>query len=169
MKRRIVELLLIILFFLFQSTFFKVISLGGVSPNLLLILTALFGFMCGKGEGMYVGFFAGLCSDVLYGNGMIGLYTLLFSWAGYVCGAFNRLFFPEDLALPIILTTTVDIIYGFFSYVFLFLLRSRLDISWYFLHIILPEAVYTLIMTIILFKPVLFIGQWLEAPQDRNA
>ena len=168
MKRRIVELILILFAFILQSTLFKVLSLGGVSPNLLIILTAFFGFMCGKGEGMYAGFIAGILMDSLYGNGIIGLYALIFVWIGYMCGAFSRLFFPEDVVLPIFLTTAGDLLYGFISFLFLFLLRSRLDFSWYLLHIILPEAVYTLIMTMLLFKPVLFIEQALEVPAERN-
>ncbi len=167
--RRAAELLMIYLAFILQCTLFKVLSLGGVSPNLLIILTAFFGFMCGKEEGMYAGFFAGLLMDVLYGNGIIGLYALIFVWIGYICGAFSRLFFPEDVVLPIFLTTAGDLLYGFISFLFLFLLRSRLDFFWYLLHIILPEAVYTMIMTMILFKPVLFIEQALEVPSERNA
>lgn len=159
MKKRAVELILILIAFALQCTLFKAISLGKVGPNLLLMLTSFFGFMGGKKEGMFAGFFAGLLTDILYGNSLIGFYILLYVWIGYGNGMFNRLFYPEDIKLPLILTTVSDFIYGFLSFVFLFLLRSKLDMKFYITHVILPECVYTLIVTIILFKPVLFLMQ----------
>ena len=168
MKRRIVEFILIVAGFILQSTLFKTLSLGGVAPNLLIMFTSFFGFMKGKKEGMFAGFVAGILTDILYGNGVIGLYALIFSWIGYGNGMFNRLFYPEDIKLPLILTTVSDFLYGFLSYVFLFLLRTRLDTGYYILNIILPEIVYTLIVTIVLYRPVLFIEQWLEVSEDLN-
>ena len=148
---------MIFISFCLQCTLFKALSLGKVAPNLLLMLTSVFGFMGGKKDGMFAGFFAGICTDILYGNGLIGFYMLLFVWIGYVNGMFNRLFYPEDIKIPRIITTVSDFIAGFLTYVFLFLLRSKLDLSFYIIHVILPETVYTLIITIILFKPILFL------------
>ncbi|MCR4589474.1 MAG: rod shape-determining protein MreD [Lachnospiraceae bacterium] len=162
MKKNITDFILIFIAFALQCTLFKYLSLGKVAPNLLLMLTSLSGFMGGKKEGMFAGFFAGLFTDILYGNGIIGFSMLLFSWIGYICGLFNRLYYPEDVKLPLILTTVSDILYGFLYYVFLFLLRSRLDLQFYFIHVILPEAVYTLIVTIIIFRPLLFIRSFVE-------
>lgn len=166
MKRRIVEFLLIVIGFILQSTLFKTLSLGGVAPNLILMFTSFFGFMKGKKEGMFAGFIAGILTDIFFGNGVVGLYALIFTWIGYGNGMFNRLFYPEDIKLPLILTTVSDFLYGFLAYVFLFLLRKRLDMNYYVLHIILPEIVYTLIATIILYRPVLFIEQWLESSEE---
>lgn len=56
MKRKIGELILIIFFYLLQVTLGRVIAIGGIKPNLLIILPVLFGFLHGKNEGMYVGF-----------------------------------------------------------------------------------------------------------------
>ncbi len=162
MKKKIVLILLILIAFVLQCSLFKFLSLGKVSPNLLLMLTSLSGFMGGKKEGMFTGFLAGLFTDLLYGNGIIGFSMLLFTWIGYISGLFNRLYYPEDVKLPLILTIISDILYGFLYYVFLFLLRSRLDIGFYFVHVILPEAVYTLVVTIILFRPLLFLRSFIE-------
>lgn len=161
---------MIFIAFALQSTFFKAIALGKVAPNLLIMLTSLFGFMGGKKDGMFAGFFAGIFADILYGNGLIGFYMLLFVWIGYMNGLFNRLFYPEDVKLPLILTTSSDFLLGFFTYVFLFLLRSKLDITFYIIHVILPETVYTLILTILLFRPVLFIVTRIDedTPEERK-
>ena len=56
MKRKIVIVLIILLGFLLQSTVFKTLSIGSISPNLMVIVTSSFGFMRGKKEGLWVGF-----------------------------------------------------------------------------------------------------------------
>ena len=71
MIRKSIEFLLVFFCFILQCTLFKFISLGGITPNLLIILTSAFGFMKGRTEGMYVGFFSGLMMDVLFGNGIL--------------------------------------------------------------------------------------------------
>lgn len=162
MIRKSIEFVLVFFCFLLQCTLFKFISLGGIAPNLLIILTSAFGFMKGRTEGMFVGFFSGLMVDVLFGNGIIGLYTLIYTYIGFFNGMFNRMFFPDDVRLPILLITFSDLIYCFVVYVLTFLLRSRFDFGYYVLHIIIPEAVYTIFITILFYRLLLKIETSLE-------
>ena len=55
MKRKVAEIILILLFYLIQVTFGNAIGIGGITPNLLIILPVLFGFFKGRNEGMLVG------------------------------------------------------------------------------------------------------------------
>ena len=64
MKRKIIVALMILISFLLQSTVFKALAIGSISPNLLVVLTSSFGFMRGKKEGLWVGFFCGLLEDI---------------------------------------------------------------------------------------------------------
>ncbi|MBQ9504345.1 MAG: rod shape-determining protein MreD [Lachnospiraceae bacterium] len=162
MIRKSIEFLLVFFCFILQCTFFHFISLGGIAPNLLIILTSAFGFMKGRTEGMFVGFFSGLMMDVLFGNGIIGLYTLIYTYIGFFNGMFNRLFFPDDVRLPIILITFSDLVYCFIVYVLTFLLRSRFDFSYYLLHVIIPETVYTIFITILFYRLLLKLETSLE-------
>ena len=75
MKRKIVIALMILLCFLLQSTVFQALSIGSISPNLMIILTASFGFMGGRKEGMIVGFFCGLLEDIFYGR-LLGMQAM---------------------------------------------------------------------------------------------
>lgn len=77
-------------------------------------------------------------------------------------GKFSAIFYPEDIKLPIILILGSDCFYGLISYVILFLLRSRFDFGYYFAHIILPEIVYTIVVTIFLYPLILGINTALE-------
>ena len=58
-KRVAVTVLIVLAAYLLQCTLFNHLELAGIKPNLILIVTASFGFMRGQKEGMLVGFFAG--------------------------------------------------------------------------------------------------------------
>ena len=96
MYRKITMLLLILISYLIQSTMIRILPMGGVAPNLLIILTSSFGFMRGKKEGMFIGFISGLVMDVLFGN-IIGFYALVYMVIGYLNGFFATIFYPEDI------------------------------------------------------------------------
>ncbi len=168
MYRRITMLLLILVAYLLQSTMIRILPLGGVAPNFLIILTSSIGFMKGKKEGMFVGFFSGLIIDVLFG-GLIGFYAMVYMIIGYLNGFFASIFYPEDVKLPLVLISSSELVYCFIIYVFRFLIQGKLRFGYYFLHIILPEIVYTIFVTIIIYKAILNINEWLEDLERRNA
>ena len=76
-------LLLIIIAYLLQTTLFKAISIAGIVPNILMIITSSFGLMRGKNEGMLVGFCAGLIADIFFMD-ILGFYALVFMTIGYL-------------------------------------------------------------------------------------
>ncbi len=168
MKRLTVSILLIIICFLLQTTVFKGLAFGGIVPNLLIVLTAAFGFMRGERTGLLVGFFCGLLADIFFGN-VLGLNAMIYMYIGYFNGKFNRIFFPDDIKLPLLLIFLSDLAYGFLYYVTLFLMRGRFQLDYYFLHVILPEIVYTLLMTLLLYPLILRINRGLEDSEQRSA
>lgn len=168
MKRKISVGILIALCFILQCTLFQAFSLASISPNLLIVVTSSFGFMRGKKEGLWIGFFSGLLIDIFYGD-VLGFYSLIYMCIGYTNGFFHKFFYDVDVKLPMILITGSDLIYGFIIYVFLFLLRNRLDFIYYLVHIIIPEAVYTVAVTIILYRVIRHINRKLEASEKRSA
>ncbi len=166
MRRKIIEFLIVFIAFILQCTVFKAVNMGGISPNLLIIVTAAFGFIKGQREGMYVGFIAGIFTDILFGNGMIGLYALIYSFLGYLNGLFSRIFYPEDIKLPIFLIVISDFLFTFICYILTFLLRSRLDLPFYLLHVMIPEMVYTALVTLILYRFLLGIEKGIEEKEE---
>lgn len=167
MRRKIVDILLVLVCFILQCTVFKKLSLASISPNLLIVVTSSFGFMRGKKEGMYVGAFSGLLMDIFFGD-FIGFYTLIYMYIGYMNGFFHKIFFDEDVKLPMVLITASEFLYGLIIYCFLFLLRWRWDFTYYLLHIIVPELVYTVVVTIILYRVILVINRRLEEVERRS-
>lgn len=157
LKKAIVIFLLVIISFLLQCTILKSLSLGGVAPNLLIIITSSVGFMSGKNTGMLTGFFSGLLIDIFFGGGILGIYAFIYMLIGCANGVFTRLFFPEDVKFPIIVITVSELACCFISYTVFFLLRGRLSFPSYFRHVILPEIVYTIFATVVFFRLILYI------------
>lgn len=168
MLRKFVLAISIIVFYILQCTVFQALELASVAPNLLLILTFAAGFMRGKKEGMYVGFFSGLILDLFYGNA-IGFQAILYMYIGYINGFFNSVFYDEDVTLPIGLVCVSDFVYNFFYYVFSFLLRNRTDFVYYLIHIIIQEMVYTVVVTLLIYRIMLKINRKIEAVEKRSA
>lgn len=168
MLRKFVLAISIIGFYILQCTIFKSLALASVSPNLLLILTFAAGFMRGKKEGMFVGFFSGMILDLFYGQ-TIGFNAVLYMYIGYINGFFNLVFYDEDVTLPIGLVCVSDFFYNFFYYIFSFLLRNRLDFLYYLTHIILPEMIYTVVITLLIYRLMLKVNRKMESIEKRSA
>ncbi|MCR5595018.1 MAG: rod shape-determining protein MreD [Lachnospiraceae bacterium] len=156
MKKVIFAVLAVWITFILQSSIFSRINIGGIVPNLLIIVTACFGFMEGDLAGLLVGFGCGMLMDVFHGS-FKGFYSLLYMYLGYMNGKFCNVFFPEDIKLPLVLITSTDLIYGLSCYVFLFLLRGRFDIGFYLGHVIFPEVIMTVLMTLIIYPIILWM------------
>ncbi len=167
MKRKITIFIIIFICFLLQTTLFQALALASIAPNFLIVVVSSFGFMRGRKEGMYVGFFTGLVFDAFYGT-MFGFYSLVFMYAGYCNGMFRKFFFPDDIKLPMLLISVSDISYNIAVYVLKFMLRGQFHIGYYLLRVIIPELVYTLLITIALYPALLFINQKLEASERKS-
>ncbi|MFA9377170.1 MAG: rod shape-determining protein MreD [Lachnotalea sp.] len=168
MNRKLTVTLLVIACFCLQCTLFKTLSLAFIAPNLLIVVTSSFGFMRGKKEGLIIGFFSGLLIDIFYGDAL-GFYALIYMYIGYVNGFFNKIFYDEDIKLPMVLITLSDLFYGLIIYLFLFLLRARLDFGYYFIHIIMPEVIYTVVVTIVLYRIIRWLNRKLERREKGSA
>ena len=167
MKRFIVTAFFIFICFLLQCTVFRALAFGGIVPNLLIVLTASFGFMRGEKNGLLIGFFSGLLVDIFFGS-VIGFYALIYMYIGYANGKFSAIFYPEDIKLPLALITLSDLSYGVVCYIVLFLLRGRLNFPYFFFRIILPETVYTIVMSIFLYPVLLYFYKRLNADENRS-
>lgn len=167
MKRKVTVAIIIILCFLLQTTVFQALSFASIGPNLLIVVVSAFGFMRGRKEGMFIGFFSGLLIDLFFGN-ILGFHALLYMYIGYGNGFFSSVFFPDDIKLPMLLISASDFFYNLCIYFFLFLFRKRFAFFYYFLHVMIPELVYTLLVTILLYWIILKLNQWLEKSEKRS-
>lgn len=168
MLRKVIVTLFILCCFILQCSVFGSIAFAGIIPNLLIILTSSFGFMRGEKEGLLIGFFCGFLNDIFFGN-FLGFYALLLMYIGYLNGKFSRIFYPEDIKLPMALIITSDLSYEIICYILMFMLRGKFQFSYYFTHVILPEALYTIVITLFLYPLILKVNGCLEAYEKRRA
>lgn len=168
MLRKITVAFFIVFCFVMQCSVFDALAFAGIIPNLMIVLTSAFGFMRGEKEGLVIGFLSGFLIDV-FCNGFLGFYALLLMYIGFLNGKFSRIFYPEDIKLPLALIIVSDLSYGIVCYVLLFLLRGRFAFSYYLLHIILPEALYTIVATLFLYPLLLKVNEKLEDREKRSA
>lgn len=151
MMRVIVYLLEIIILFVLQTSTFHYFGLADIMPNLLLILVVSSAYMRGRMTGLAIGFFSGLLIDLVYGD-IIGIYAFIYMIIGYLMGYTNKIYSNDDYTFPIIFVAVSDFVYGFFYYIFEFLLRGRLNLLFYMRRIILPEIIYTVAVSVFLYK-----------------
>lgn len=167
MKRFLVSVFLILLCFLLQTTVFHSLSFGGIVPNLLIVITVSLGLIRGKKTGLLTGFFCGLLADIFFGE-TLGLNAMIYMYIGYTNGKLNRIFYPEDIKLPLGMILASDLAYGLLYYMSMFLMRARFHFGYYFGHIILPEMVYTILTTLLLYPLILKVHKLLEASEKRS-
>ena len=168
MKRKLITLVIIIICFLLQSTILRKLAIGNICPNLLIIVTASFGFMRGTKSGMYVGLTCGLFIDLFWG-GLLGFHMLLFVLVGYFNGSFQRLFFDDYIKLPIGLIAVSELSYGVAVYFFNYMLQGDFSFATHLFQVIVPELVYTILVTLVLYQIILHINKKLEAEEQRSA
>lgn len=151
MKRIIFMILISILCFLLQTTVFQKIALADTVPNLILILIVAIGYMRGPVEAMFFGLFCGLLIECQY-NQVIGVYGFIYMFIGYLSGVCNKIYYRDDYTMPIILVAVCDVIFNFSYYIIGFLLRNRTSLFYYVRRIMLPELVYTVLVSVLLYK-----------------
>lgn len=167
-KRAGVTAVILIVCYLLQCTVFPHLALASIKPNLMIIITASFGFMRGSKDGMLVGFFSGLLMDIQFGN-ILGFYALIYLLLGFANGLFRQAYYDEDIKLPLVLIAASEFIYGLIVYLLMFMLRSEFNFIYYLSHNIIPELIYTIVIALGLYPLILYLNRRLEAEEKRSA
>ncbi len=69
----------------------------------------------------------------------------------------NHFVIEDDHKIPIFCVAISDIVYSLITYCLQFLFHGHFDFGYYFLNIILPEFIYTVILSIVLYPCFIFI------------
>ena len=151
MRNKLILALMVLISFFLQCTLMKGIAIGGISPNLLVVLCISAGLMRGKACGLFMGFFTGLLMDLFYGY-YPGINAALYMYLGFVSGFFYQIYYDDDIKLPLLLAAAGDFIYNFLIFALLFLLQGNTNFSFYLQRVILPEMIYTLVLTALIYR-----------------
>lgn len=102
MKSFLSWLVAIVLVVCLQSSLTYFVSFNGIKPDLALVFVSFAGMVCGREQGMIVGFFTGLLYDLL-NTGLFGFYAFTFSVIGLYTGTIQKKVYEDSFFLPIIL------------------------------------------------------------------
>lgn len=139
MRSKVVFFLTVVVCFLLQSTVMDLISIGSVTPNLMLVLCVSMGLMRGRKSGLWTGFLSGLLVDLFFGS-IFGFYALIYMYIGYLSGYAHRIYYDDDVKVPMFLTAGADLLYNLAVYGLQFLLRGRLGLRTYLYRIIIRRC-----------------------------
>jgi len=168
-RRRVLAVAIIILCgYILQGSIFPYLAFANIKPNILIIITASFGFMRGSKDGMFVGFFAGILLDIQFGE-ILGFYAILYLVLGYLNGLFEQVYYKNEIRLPLFLIGGSSITLGLLIYFLRFVLRGEFNLFFYLQNIILPELIYTVVISLVLYRIILRVNERLEAEEKRSA
>ena len=151
MLRILLILIEIIVSYLLQSSVFIHFELAGVVPDMLLILVCSVAYTEGRNAGTFTGFFTGLVIDCTYGS-FIGLFALIYMSIGYICGFGNKLYKSESYTFPYILIGCSEFLYNLAYYFFFMVMKGNLNFGYYFVTYIVPRIIYTVFISILLYR-----------------
>jgi rod shape-determining protein MreD len=128
-----------------QSTIVPLISIGGAKPDLVLLMVVSWSLLQGTKEGIIWGFTGGLCLDLLSGA-PLGASAIALMTVSLLSGQGETNLFKGNLFLPLILAPLGTVIYYGLMLVILELTGQSLPLNTSFTQVILPAAIFNLIM-----------------------
>ena len=167
-RRILTNFIFVLVSFILQTTVFRALSFGGIVPNLLMIIVASSAFIKGDKTGLLIGFFSGLLIDIFFGT-YIGFFALIYMYLGFIVGKFHEVFFSQNIVIPIVFITLADFILGFICYVLMFLFRTKFNIGYYMVNVIIPEVVYTSLVAIFYYPLILHVNNRIDEREQRSA
>jgi rod shape-determining protein MreD len=149
--RRVLLLAAVILSaLLLQTTVFAEINLLGAKPELMYLITIVFGILEGPASGAITGFVGGMAQDFLL-DAPKGITALTLTLLGYAIGMARQFVVSPSPVLPVVLVA-IGTFGGVLFYGVVSFLLGQLDTSWlYLLRIAVLSALYNAILTPLVF------------------
>ena len=139
----------LILYFL-QVNFFNWFTIAGISPNLFVILVLFLGLFAGKRVGVPMGIFLGILLD-LFASKKIGISAIMLGIVGIIAGVLDKNFSKDSRMTIILMTILSTAIYEVGIYILNYIIVSTNIEIILFVKILLIEAIYNAILTVILY------------------
>lgn len=153
--------LIIFVNFILQTTLFRLLAIQGIFPNTALIIVTSYALLRGSKEGAIIGGCCGLLMDIFFSK-MIGFYTLLYLAIGLLFGRSQKTFYRENYILPVIFCTISTVLYQAVLYITGFVFRGEGNLLFFLFSVLVPELVYTAVVTILIYRILFGINEWLE-------
>ena len=159
--RILITALIVFLNFILQTTLFPLLAIRGIFPNTALIIVTSYALLRGSKEGAIIGGCCGLLMDIFFSR-MIGFYTLSYLAIGLLFGRSQKTFYRENYILPVIFCTISTVLYQAVLYITGFVFRGEGNIFHLRFSVLGPELVYTAVVTILVYRILFAVNEWLE-------
>jgi rod shape-determining protein MreD len=124
-----------------QSSVVPSLSVGGVTPDVPLILTLFVALRRGPEVGCLVGFCAGFIQDVA-GGGLIGVQALTKALAGFAMGLLVGRFWVASPLVQVPALVLLTVAEGVGRFLLLQFFHYPVSLASLMLHVVVPQALY---------------------------
>jgi len=163
-RRVIAVAVIIVTGILLQSTILSQITLLGVKPELLYLVTVVVAMVEGPREGMLVGFFAGMSQDFFL-NQPKGITALTLTLLGYTIGLTRQYIVSPSPLLPTVLVA-IGTFSGVLVYEIVSFLLGQLEVGTYqVLRVAVLSGAYGAVLTPLVFP---ILRRMLEGSRPRR-
>ena len=170
MKKTVINIILILTGFLIyylQANFFTWFTISGIMPNLYVILVLFIGLFANRAMGTIYGIGIGILLDLVIGK-QVGIYAITLGIVGFLAGTFDKNFSKDSRMTIMFMVLGVTIIFEILNYAFNSILFST-NIEWFnFVVILVIEAIYNMILTIIIYPLLQKSGYYIEDEYKGN-
>ncbi len=156
MKRIIIMFFLIVIGFVFQTSFIVFFDYLDVIPNISMILLVIFAMLSDGVTGGILGLITGILYDVMVYD-IFGLYTLIYFIIGATIGAFSDDMLRENRLVYIVVTSVSNVVMNLLLYLILFFLKFRVQFAANILPNILFETVINAVIVVFVQKMVIYL------------
>lgn len=159
--RLLITALMVFVNFILQTTLLQMLAIRGVLPNTALIITVSYALLRGSREGAFVGIGAGLLQDIFFG-GTLGAYAALYALLAVLFGRSQRDFYRENYILPVLFCSIAACLGESTVYIVGFVFRGTGNLFYFLFQVMLPELVYTAVITVPIYRILFGVNDWLE-------
>ena len=170
MKKFTINIILIILaiiIYFLQENFFSWFTINGVMPNLFIIFVLCIGLFSKKTMGTVYGIVIGLVLDYLVGT-KIGVNAVLLGLVGFLAAVFDKNFSKDSRITIMLLVAGMTIAFEVVKYAISYaVLGTSIEIV-IFLKILIVEAIYNVVISIIIYPLMKKYGYAIEEEYRGN-
>lgn len=150
-----------IFIYILQSNFFTWFNIAGVQPNLFVILILFCGLFTGKISGLICGVISGILLDLFMHTSVL-IEPIMLGAIGFIIGMVAKNFSKESRLNIMIMVVATTLVYGTGAYILKMLTENvQLELL-AFIKIILIEAFYNAMITIIIYPIINYFGPKVE-------
>lgn len=157
---------LVLISFVINSSLFEVIRLNGVKPNLFLVIIVCMSVLRNDKESGLIAFFLGLTQDIFFRE-KLGFFSFFYVATAHLVSKPFKYFYRENYFIPMILVFLSTIFFETVAFIFSFDFSLYKYFFYAMTKIILPEALYNIILIFIIYPVIYSINKKLEAKEIR--